>query len=288
LETICNPVWTFEVLTVSNPAFATKNQARTTQGRKKHVITEQVGLHRPHLRARHRPPCLFHTNPIRWIHRSEVPAMSRRTLFIIDESQAFRDTAAQWLDPAGYRIVGLAGPQQALEVLGEWQEARMRPGAPHDLACLMIEVQMSAVSGLRLYESLTARGLRLPVVYVSHDGDVPTVVEAMKKHHAIDFLEKPTLPDLLRDAVNEAFSQAHDIMQSSWAQREFEQRIASLSPREADVMEGLKDGKSNKIMARELSLSPKTVELYRSKLMKKMQAQNVTHLIRMMSTGLAL
>ncbi|WP_161974447.1 response regulator transcription factor [Piscinibacter terrae] len=214
--------------------------------------------------------------------------MSRRTLFIIDESQAFRDTAAQWLDAAGYRIVGLDGPHDALQVLGDWQEARMRPGAPHDLACLMIEVQMAAMSGLRLYESLTAQGLRLPVVYVSHEGDVPTVVEAMKKHQAIDFLEKPTLPDLLRQAVDEAFCHAHEIMQSSWAQREFEQRVASLSPREADVMEGLKDGKSNKIMARELSLSPKTVELYRSKLMKKMQAQNVTQLIRMMSTGLAL
>ncbi len=219
--------------------------------------------------------------------------MSRQRLFIVDDNDAFRESAAMWLSRAGYDVQALDGPDSALETLRNWQASRAVMPDDEELACLMLDVQMPKMSGLKLYEALAAEGIALPVIYMTGNSDVPTIVEAMKKHRAVSFLEKPSAPQAVKQALHEAFEQARQMKRAREAdqtgretpgEREYAARVESLSAREREVLELLRSEMSNKEMARELDLSMKTIELYRSKLMIKMQARNATHLIRMIST----
>ena len=222
-------------------------------------------------------------------------AASSRTLYLLDDNDDFRATAKWWLSGAGYEVVDFGDAHAAIEALkGLDADAIAR-------ACLLLDVRMPAMSGLQVHDALIASGVTgdaahpaLPIIYMTGHGDVPLAVQAMEKG-AVTFLEKPFEESALESALARAFqpraARAADDLDGPAASAddgaqdpprlEYERRAAHLSPREKQVMQAVVDGKISKIIARELDISTKTVELHRSRVMAKMKADSVVHLTRM-------
>jgi two-component system response regulator FixJ len=146
---------------------------------------------------------------------------------------------------------------------------------------------MPGIDGIELLKRLKAAGSLLPVVIMTGHGDVPLAVEAMKLG-AMDFLEKPFEDDRLIGMIEMALSRAEPGVRSETVTREIQSRIAGLSPRERQVMDGLTAGLSNKLIAREYDISPRTIEVYRANVMTKMQAASLSELVRLAMRGGAL
>src|SRR5215212_1898257 len=146
--------------------------------------------------------------------------------------------------------------------------------------CIVTDVRMPGIDGVEFLRRLHARGFALPVIVMTGHADVPLAVEAMKAW-AIDFLEKPFDDDhllgVIRTALQRQESNAHQGAQAAEAQA----RVQSLSERERQVLEGLVAGKANKVIAYDLGISPRTVEIYRANVMSKMQAGSLSELVRM-------
>jgi two-component system response regulator FixJ len=138
--------------------------------------------------------------------------------------------------------------------------------------------------GIELLKHLKAGGSLFPVVIMTGHGDVPLAVEAMKLG-AMDFLEKPFEDDRLIGMIEAALKQAEPGVKSEAVTIEIQSRIASLSPRERQVMDGLIAGLSNKLIAREYDISPRTIEVYRANVMTKMQAASLSELVRLAMRG---
>ena len=146
--------------------------------------------------------------------------------------------------------------------------------------CIVTDVRMPGIDGIEFLRRLKARGFALPVIVMTGHADVPLAVEAMKEG-AVDFVEKPFDDDLFLATIRLALSrQAYNIEQSAQT-CELRARIEALSEREAQVLEGLVAGKANKVIAYDLGISPRTVEIYRANVMTKMQAGSLSELVRM-------
>jgi two-component system response regulator FixJ len=205
-----------------------------------------------------------------------------RIIHLVDDSTEFRTSAQWWLTGAGYDVREYADPQQALESLSSLEPAQRR------LSCLMLDVRMPGLSGLDLHDQLndcgvTDRDTGMPVIYMSGHADVPLAVEAMRKG-AITVLEKPLDSQSLECALNRAFalrSNDEGELAALNACDEYLKRLETLTRREHQVLEQVVGGKISKAIARELGIATKTVELHRSRMMVKMQAQSVVHLTRM-------
>jgi two-component system, LuxR family, response regulator FixJ len=143
---------------------------------------------------------------------------------------------------------------------------------------------MPGIDGIDLLKRLKASGSLFPVVIMTGHGDVPLAVEAMKLG-AMDFLEKPFEDDRLIGMIETALRRAEPGAKSEAVTLEIQARIASLSPRERQVMEGLIAGLSNKLIAREYDISPRTIEVYRANVMTKMQAASLSELVRLAMRG---
>jgi len=140
--------------------------------------------------------------------------------------------------------------------------------------CIVTDVRMPQMNGLELVRKLRERGVKLPVIVITGHGDVPLAVEAMKAG-AVDFLEKPFKDEVLLDAVRHALEATPSV------DGELQEKIAGLSMRERQVLERLVQGAANKVIARDLGISDRTVEIYRAKVMTKMGAESFAELIRM-------
>jgi two-component system response regulator FixJ len=152
--------------------------------------------------------------------------------------------------------------------------------------CLVTDIRMPGMDGLQLQRRLNELGVRLPVVMITGHGDVPLAVEAIKAG-AVDFIEKPFDDEVLLRAIDAALKVgAQDLQRDSQAAG-IRARVASLSERERQVLDGLVAGKPNKIIAYDLGISPRTVEIYRANVMAKMQAGSLSELVRMaiLATG---
>jgi two-component system response regulator FixJ len=188
------------------------------------------------------------------------------TVHVIDDDDAMRDSLAFLLEVRGYAprlypsaTAFLAAGPQALD------------------GCVLTDIRMPGMTGLELVKTLKADGVALPVVVMTGHGDVPLAVEAMKAG-VVDFIEKPFTDESLLSAIQAALDQAG---QSPDKTRDTAQeRIAQLSPREREVLTGVAAGKANKIIAYELDISPRTVEVYRANLMTKLGARNISELMR--------
>jgi two-component system response regulator FixJ len=139
---------------------------------------------------------------------------------------------------------------------------------------------MPGMSGLELVQKLGDAGIALPVIVITGHGDVPLAVEAMKAG-VMDFLEKPFENDVLLSAVRAAFRRVAGAQENDEKKREITTRMDTLSPRERDVLNGLVAGQPNKVIAFDLGISPRTVEIYRANVMTKMQAASLSDLVRM-------
>jgi two-component system response regulator FixJ len=146
--------------------------------------------------------------------------------------------------------------------------------------CIVTDVRMPGIDGIELLRRLKARGFSLPVIVMTGHADVPMAVEAMKEG-AVDFIEKPFDDDLFLAAVRSALRLQEQHAQRDAQITEVQSRLQGLSERERQVLEGLVAGKANKVIAYDLGISPRTVEIYRANVMTKMQAGSLSELVRM-------
>jgi two-component system, LuxR family, response regulator FixJ len=191
------------------------------------------------------------------------------TVHVIDDDEALRDSLTFLLRTARLDVLSYPSATAFLEVLPE-----------ANLSCVITDVRMPGMSGVDLLRRLRERKISVPVIVITGHGDIPLAVEAMKIG-AIDFLEKPFDDEVLIASVKAALRQKEGEAKRHGERAGIESRIAALSNRERDVLAGLVAGRANKQIAFDLSISPRTVEIYRANLMSKMRAGSLSDLVRM-------
>jgi two-component system response regulator FixJ len=194
-------------------------------------------------------------------------------VYVIDDDAAMRDSLDFLLGSADFHVTLFESALDFLDAL-----------PTIDFGCVVSDVRMPGIDGIELLKRLKACGSLLPVVIMTGHGDVPLAVEAMKLG-AKDFLEKPFEDDRLIGMIKAALKQAEPSIKSEAVTIEIQSRLASLSPRERQVMDGLVAGLSNKLIAREYDISPRTIEVYRANVMTKMQAASLSELVRLAMRG---
>jgi two-component system, LuxR family, response regulator FixJ len=194
-------------------------------------------------------------------------------VYVIDDDEAMRDSLDFLLGAADFQVVLFESAQNFLDTLSTL-----------DFGCVVSDVRMPGIDGIELLKRLKAGGSLFPVVIMTGHGDVPLAVEAMKLG-AMDFLEKPSEDDRLIGMIEAALRRAESGVKNEAATIEIQSRITSLSPRERQVMDGLIAGLSNKLIAREYDISPRTIEVYRANVMTKMQAASLSELVRLAMRG---
>jgi two-component system response regulator FixJ len=188
---------------------------------------------------------------------------------IVDDDEAVRDSLEILLEAAGFQIFAYPSGDAFLEKM---------PATPE--GCLLIDVRMPGRGGLDVQEELRARNIMLPVIIITGHGDVPLAVRAMKGG-AVDFVEKPFSDDLIIGSVRRALDISASLRRHDAAAAGIAARLALLTQRERQVLEKLVVGQPNKVIAYELSISPRTVEIHRARVMEKMQARSLSELVRM-------
>ena len=191
------------------------------------------------------------------------------TVFVVDDDEAVRDSLSLLMEAESLSVECFSSPIEFLERCPD-----DRPG------CLLLDVRMPQMSGLELRDELQKRGSMMPIVFITGHGDVPMAVHAMQEG-AIDFIQKPFRDQDLIDRIHQGIVQDRRIRQSLSDRKAITERIGSLTPRERQVMQEVVDGKANKVIAFELGLSERTVEIHRSRVMSKMGAESLAQLVRM-------
>jgi two-component system response regulator FixJ len=191
---------------------------------------------------------------------------------VVDDEEAVRRSLVMLLEAAGYAAQGYSGAVPLLAACGADGQA-LPPG------CLVLDVRMPGMDGLTLMEELSKRGVVVPVVVVTGHADVPLAVRAMRAG-AIDFLEKPYTEERLLEAVEKALTADTQASQRRVETSKAVSQVATLSPREREVLQALVDGKANKVIAHDLGISPRTVEVHRANLMDKLGARSLPELVR--------
>jgi FixJ family two-component response regulator len=193
----------------------------------------------------------------------------RPSIFVVDDDSAVRDSLKLLL-----RSVG-----QAVETYGSGQE--FLDGYNDDRAgCLVLDIRMPGMSGLELQQKLNERHSILPIIFITGHGDVPMAVEAMQAG-AVDFIQKPFRDQDLIDRINQALEKDNNNRAALGERNDIRRRLETLTPREREVLDLVVHGKANKVIAGDLKLSQRTVEIHRARVMEKMQASSLAHLVRM-------
>jgi two-component system, LuxR family, response regulator FixJ len=192
---------------------------------------------------------------------------------IVDDDEAVRQSLAFLLSTAGVPVRVYGSATAFLDALPSLQSG-----------CLITDVRMPDLTGIELLQRLKAKSIDLPVIVITGHGDIPLAVEAMKCG-AIDFIEKPFAEETILKAVKAAQRTLEKRGVQSEEEAAVAARLKSLSERERQVLDGLVAGNANKTIARDLGISPRTVEVYRANLMTKMQARSLSDLIRMTLTA---
>ena len=195
--------------------------------------------------------------------------MPEGLVHVIDDDDAMRESLGFLLDSAGLSARTYESAVQFLE-----------SAVPEGPACIVTDVRMPDMNGLELVRRLRARGVNLPVIVITGHGDVPLAVEAMKAG-VVDFLEKPFDDDVFLGSVRAALDTTVRAHQQEADRNRFDAMLSGLSPREKEVLKGVVAGKPNKIIAYELGISPRTVEVYRANVMTKTGASSLSELVRM-------
>ena len=190
-------------------------------------------------------------------------------IYIVDDDDGMRRALTVLMTTVGYQPMAFARPSEFLAKCDANQ-----PG------CLVLDVRMPEMSGLEVQMHLNRSGSMLPVILITGHGDIPMAVQAMKDG-AFDFLQKPFRDQDLLDRINGALKLDAENRASVDRLADLKQRSDSLTPREREVMAFVVDGKANKVIAIDLGLSERTVEIHRSNVMEKMGARSVAHLVKM-------
>jgi two-component system response regulator FixJ len=196
-------------------------------------------------------------------------ATRKQVIYIVDDDDGMRRALSVLMTTVGYHPVAFARPSEFLAKYDANQ-----PG------CLILDVRMPEMSGLELQQRLNRSGAMLPVILITGHGDIPMAVQAMKDG-AFDFLQKPFRDQELLDRINGALKQDAENRQVVQRHADLRRHAESLTPREREVMALVVDGKANKVIAIDLGLSERTVEIHRGNVMDKMGARSVAHLVKM-------
>jgi two-component system response regulator FixJ len=194
-------------------------------------------------------------------------------IYVIDDDEAVRQSLEFLLKTAGIAVRGFESAKAFLDILPQVESG-----------CVITDVRMPEITGIDLLRRVKETHPDLPVVVITGHGDIALAVEAMKIG-AVDFLEKPFDDDHLLGAVRSALNQEADTAKRKAEVAEIHDKLAALSNRERQVLEGLVAGKANKNIAFDLGISPRTVEIYRANLMTKMTANSLSDLVRMAMTA---
>jgi len=192
-----------------------------------------------------------------------------QTVFVVDDDADVRDSIVVLLEASGFQVEAFDGPKKFLA-----------GGASSRSGCLIADVRMPEMDGLELQQELARRKAPLSVIIITGHGDVPLAVRAMKAG-ATDFIEKPFDDENLLGAVRRALAEQNRPKQDETYARAAKARMENLTPRERQVLELLVAGKQNKVIAHELDISPRTIEIHRAHLMDKMQVKSLSELVRL-------
>lgn len=202
-----------------------------------------------------------------------------KKVYVLDDNKGFRESTVWLLEAMDYQVEQFSDPAAAIE------QFERRDNRVHD--CLLLDIRMPTMSGLDVHDVMNEKGITLPVIYMTAHADVPIAVMAMSKG-ALTFLEKPLDETALSNALDMAFSETVQVRRkvrgNSEEYEKTRQRLGTLTPREAQILQGLLADMGNQEIADDLVISIKTVELYRSKIMAKLKAKNAAHLVRMVMT----
>lgn len=190
-------------------------------------------------------------------------------VYIVDDDQAIRHAMGLLLKSVGLQ-------HQVFESADDFLE---RHTGNND-GCLVLDIRMPGLSGLELQQKLTEMGSALPIIFITGHGDIPMAVDAMQKG-AFDFIQKPFRDQELLDRISEALSTARKRELEREHKLEVQDRIATLTKREHEVLDLVVTGKPNKIIAHELGVSQRTIEIHRARVMEKMRAKSLAELVRM-------
>lgn len=193
-------------------------------------------------------------------------------IYIVDDDEGMRRALPVLLGTVGYRSATFARPTDFLS-----QHDTSQPG------CLVLDIRMPEMSGLEVQQQLNRKGSMIPVIFITGHGDVPMAVQAMKEG-AFDFIQKPFRDQDLLDRINQALQLDAESRKAIMERADLQSSFDSLTPREHQVMECIVDGRANKVIAIDLGLSERTVEIHRANVMEKMGARSVAHLVKMRLT----
>jgi two-component system response regulator FixJ len=191
------------------------------------------------------------------------------TVYVVDDDDGMRRALDTLLTTVGFKTAVFSRPSEFL--------AEFHADAP---GCLVLDIRMPEMSGLEVQQHLNTIGSMLPVIFVTGHGDVPMAVQAMKEG-AFEFIQKPFRDQDLLDRINHALRQDTDNRNTLARRADVLHRVESLTPRERQVMDLVVDGAANKVIAIDLGLSERTVEIHRAKVMEKMSARSVAHLVKL-------
>src|ERR1700732_1267282 len=194
---------------------------------------------------------------------------SAPTIYIVDDDEGVRNSVRFLLKSVGIASHMLASANEFLDTY-----------KPEHPGCLVLDVRMPGMSGLELQQQLNLRGAIIPVIFITGHGDVPMAVEAMQQG-AFDFLQKPFRDQDLIDRIQRALEKDRANRAELKERARIRERIESLTPREREVLTLVTSGKPNKVMAGDLGVSQRTVEIHRARVMEKMAASSLAQLVRM-------
>jgi FixJ family two-component response regulator len=191
------------------------------------------------------------------------------TVFVVDDDDAVRTSLRLLLKSVGLPVETFASAQ---EFLDNFDADRA--------GCLVLDIRMPGMSGLELQQRLNEIHAIIPIVFITGHGDVPMAVEAMQ-HGAVDFIQKPFRDQDLIDRINQALEKDRDNRAGLKERDAIRRRMQQLTPREREVLDLVTQGKANKVIAGDLNVSQRTVEIHRARVMEKMGASSLAHLVRM-------
>lgn len=197
---------------------------------------------------------------------------TKDTVFLVDDDEAALDSIGYLLESGGYDVEAYTSATEYLDALD-----------PQKNGILVLDFRMPEMTGLELQEKLASLGARIPIIFVSAHGDIPTSVRAMKGG-ACDFLEKPVDGELLMELVRRALEKDAKRRQQGPDRAEFEMRLARLSPREKEVIELLYAGKAMKQIALQFDISVQTIAKHRKSILEKMEVDGDAELVRLLAT----
>lgn len=198
------------------------------------------------------------------------PPLQEPTVFLVDDDDAVRRSLDLLISTYGLHVESFASAERFLE---GWNK--------ESVGCLVLDIRMAGLSGLALQELLKNRGIEVPIVFITGHGDIAACRRAFQ-HGAVDFLTKPVDEHSLMQAIRKGIAQDIKRHQSHSETSDLRTRLTLLSDRELQVLEGMLKGLPNKLIARDIGLSTRTVESHRSRLYVKLKADSLAHLIRQM------